>query len=218
MRAVSVLFVVIHVYWFCYGTMREWGLTIGTVDRMLLNFQRTAALFDGMLKTKLFAVVFLALSCLGTRGVKNDKITWERIWLCLGAGAALFFLNWWILSLPVMAGYGSGIGGSAYAGIDMTVATTHKAAAAGNIVAGTGIGNSVTGSHASVACIPCSASIGLGTDGNPATALAADNCSRNGYRQQCYLQPCLCRPRYQLGFYWFGFGRRQPDSSCRYGQ
>lgn len=79
MRALSILFVVINIYWFCYGQIREWGINIGVVDRILLNFDRTAGLFRNILWTKLFAVVFLALSCLGTKGVKEEKITWRKI-------------------------------------------------------------------------------------------------------------------------------------------
>ncbi len=41
MRALSVLFVVVNIYWFCYPAIREWNVSIGVVDRILLNFQRT---------------------------------------------------------------------------------------------------------------------------------------------------------------------------------
>ncbi|WP_288893648.1 conjugal transfer protein MobC [uncultured Alistipes sp.] len=101
MRALSILFVVINVYWFCYGQIVEWGLNIGVVDRILLNFNRTAGLFGNILWTKLFAVVFLALSCLGTKGVKEEKITWRRIIATLSVGGVLFFFNWWLLELPL---------------------------------------------------------------------------------------------------------------------
>ncbi|WP_418916139.1 conjugal transfer protein MobC [Alistipes putredinis] len=101
MRALSILFVVINVYWFCYGQIVEWGINIGVVDRILLNFERTAGLFGNILWTKLFAVVFLALSCLGTKGVKEEKITWQRIIAALSTGGVLFFLNWWLLELPL---------------------------------------------------------------------------------------------------------------------
>lgn len=101
MRALSILFVVINVYWFCYEAMREWGINIGVVDKILMNFQRTAGLFGSILWTKIFAVVFLALSCLGTKGVKEEKITWTKIYVCLGVGFVLFFLNWWLLALPL---------------------------------------------------------------------------------------------------------------------
>ena len=101
LRAVSIILVVIHVYWYGYGAIRTWGLGIGVVDRILINFQRTAGLFSSMLYTKLFAVVLLGLSCLGTKGVKGEKITWEKIYAALGMGGVLFFLNGWLLHLPL---------------------------------------------------------------------------------------------------------------------
>ena len=101
LRAVSIILVVMNVYWYCYEAVRLWGVDIGVVDRILMNFNRTAGLFHSILYTKLFAVILLALSCLGTKGVKGEKITWERIWAVLAAGFVLFFLNWWILALPL---------------------------------------------------------------------------------------------------------------------
>lgn len=101
MRALSILFTVVNVYWFCYQCIVDWGINIGVVDRILLNFQRTAGLFSNILWTKLFAVVFLGLSCLGTKGVKNEKISWNKINVCLFFGFILYFLNWWLLSLPL---------------------------------------------------------------------------------------------------------------------
>ncbi|HIT89100.1 MAG TPA: YWFCY domain-containing protein [Candidatus Merdenecus merdavium] len=101
MRAISILFVVINIYWFCYQSIREMGINIGVVDKILLNFQNTAGLFSHILWTKLFAIVFLALSCLGTKGVKEERVTWNKIHLFLFFGFILFFLNWWILVLPL---------------------------------------------------------------------------------------------------------------------
>ena len=100
MRAISIIFVVINIYWFCYQVIKDWGVNIGVVDKILLNFQQTAGLFSSILWTKIFAVVFLALSCLGTRGVKEEKITWGKIYTFLTIGSILFFLNWWLLDLP----------------------------------------------------------------------------------------------------------------------
>lgn len=101
MRALSILFVVINIYWFCYQQMVNWGINIGVVDKILVNFDRTAGLFHNILWTKFFAVVFLALSCLGTKGVKEEKITWNKIIVFLSAGFVLFFFNWWMLDLPL---------------------------------------------------------------------------------------------------------------------
>ena len=103
MRALSILFVVINIYWYCYEQILEWSINIGVVDRILLNFNRTAELFGSILCTKLFAVVFLALSCLGTQGVKDEKISWHKITVTLVVGLVLFFFNWWLLDAPLPA-------------------------------------------------------------------------------------------------------------------
>ena len=101
MRALSVIFLLINAYWFCYEAFLTWGFTLGIVDKILMNFQRTTSLFSSILWTKLFCLVFLALSCLGTKGVKEESITWPKIWVVLAVGFVLFFLNWWLLALPI---------------------------------------------------------------------------------------------------------------------
>ena len=101
MRALSVIFLLINAYWFCYEAFLTWGFTLAIVDKILMNFQRTTSLFSSILWTKLFCLVFLALSCLGTKGVKEESITWPKIWAVLAVGFVLFFLNWWLLALPI---------------------------------------------------------------------------------------------------------------------
>ena len=101
MRGISVIFLLINCYWFCYEAFHVWGFTLGIIDKILMNFQRTTGLFSSILWTKLFCVVFLALSCLGTKGVKEEKITWAKIWTVLFSGFVFFFLNWWLLVLPI---------------------------------------------------------------------------------------------------------------------
>ena len=101
LRAVSIILAIMNVYWYCYEAMRMWGLTIGVVDRILINFNRTGGLFHSILYTKLFSLLLLALSCLGTKGVKAEKMSWNRIFTVLAVGFCLFFLNWWILLLPI---------------------------------------------------------------------------------------------------------------------
>lgn len=104
MRAVSILLVLIHLYWFCYSFFLECGWTLELINKILGNFNSKAGLFSHTLYTKTFAVVLLALSCLGTKGVKNEKITWSKIYIALGTGFVLFFLNAWLLQLPPITG------------------------------------------------------------------------------------------------------------------
>ena len=101
LRAVSIILAIMNVYWYCYKAMHIWGVTIGVVDRILINFNRTGGLFHSILYTKLFSLLLLALSCLGTKGVKAEKMSWSKIWTVLAVGFCLFFLNWWILLLPI---------------------------------------------------------------------------------------------------------------------
>lgn len=101
LRAVSIILAIMNVYWYCYEAMHIWGVTIGVVDRILINFNRTGGLFHSILYTKLFSLLLLALSCLGTKSVKAEKMSWNRIWTVLAVGFFLFFLNWWILLLPI---------------------------------------------------------------------------------------------------------------------
>ena len=101
MRGISVIFLLINCYWFCYEAFQQWHFTLGIINKILINFQRTTGLFSSILWTKLFCVVFLALSCLGTKGVKEEKITWPKIWTVLFSGFVFFFLNWWLLALRI---------------------------------------------------------------------------------------------------------------------
>ena len=104
MRAVSILLVLMHLYWFCYGFFLKRGWTLEVINKILSNFDRTAGLFSHTLYTKVFALVLLALSCLGTKGVKNEKITWTKIYVALGVGFVLFFLNTSLLKLSPATG------------------------------------------------------------------------------------------------------------------
>jgi len=103
-RAVSIFLLVIHVYVYCYPSFYHWNLTLEVVDRILLNFNRTTGIFNCILWSKLAVVLLLAISCLGTIGVKGEKITWKGIGTALFVGTVLFFLNWWLLDLSLPHG------------------------------------------------------------------------------------------------------------------
>ena len=101
MRALSLLFALIHFYWYAYSWITAVGWNTALVDKILMNFQRTSGLFSSPLYTKLFCLLFLALSCLGTRSVRSEKISRRRIALCGAAGILLFFCGGWLLRLPL---------------------------------------------------------------------------------------------------------------------
>lgn len=100
-RAVSIFLLVVHIYVFCYPSIVEWHIRLEVIDKILTNFNNTTGIFNCILWSKLGAVLLLAISCLGTKGVKGEKITWSTIFAALAGGIILFFLNWWILDLSL---------------------------------------------------------------------------------------------------------------------
>ena len=100
-RAVSIFLLVVHLYVFCYPSIVEWHIRLEVIDKILRNFNNTTGIFNCILWSKLAVVLLLAISCLGTKGVKGEKITWSKIHAALFAGFILFFLNWWILDLSL---------------------------------------------------------------------------------------------------------------------
>lgn len=104
MRAISILLMLMHFYWYCYSAFAEQGWTLELINKILSNFDRTAKLFSNLLYTKTFAILLLALSCLGTKGVKNESVTWFKIYWLLGGGFLLFFLNFPLLKLSQLIG------------------------------------------------------------------------------------------------------------------
>lgn len=105
MRAVSILIILMHCYWYCYEFFLDRGWTLEIINKILYNFQQTAGLFSDLIYTKIFALVLLALSCLGIKGVKNEKITWLKIKLTLGIGLILYFLNYPLLKVSVYGNF-----------------------------------------------------------------------------------------------------------------
>ena len=90
-RAVSIFLLVVHVYVYCYPSMVVWHLNLAVVDKILINFNFHTGVFDNILWSKLLAVLLLAISCMGTHGVKGEKITWPKIYAALVTGCTLFF-------------------------------------------------------------------------------------------------------------------------------
>jgi len=63
-RGVSILILIIHIYWFCYEFLAKLDTTASVIDKILLNFQRNTGLFSQPVWTKLMSFGLLAISCL----------------------------------------------------------------------------------------------------------------------------------------------------------
>lgn len=98
LRALSIILVVANIYWFCQQMVSGWQFHTETM-KILRNLDDAGKLFHNPWISKWWILLFLGLSCVGTKGVKNEKVQWIHIWIFLSAGAALFFLNWWMPSI-----------------------------------------------------------------------------------------------------------------------
>ena len=89
MRAISILFLVMNVYYFCYPYFLSMNLNIGVVDKILLNFQRDTGLFSHSLVSK-SALPFLLLHGSERTEGRGDVMKEYRL-LPYSRDAALFW-------------------------------------------------------------------------------------------------------------------------------
>lgn len=101
LRAVSIILVVANLYYFTHVQTIDSGQFYMITDKILNNLNDECGLFANTFNSKLYALLFLALSCLGTKGVKNESITWKHIAIAIVSGLILFLLDWWMVSCPI---------------------------------------------------------------------------------------------------------------------
>ncbi|MGN8055197.1 YWFCY domain-containing protein [Pedobacter sp. 22163] len=97
-RLISLFILSIHFYMSCYLAIKIWGFTAGITDRLILHLSMTG-LFDGFLVPKLAALLCLAISLLGVKGRKDEKIKRKKITTYLIAGTLLYFAAYFVFRL-----------------------------------------------------------------------------------------------------------------------
>ena len=98
LRGVSIAVMVANIYWFCQPLVSGWEFHPQTM-KVFRGLDEAGNLFHNPWIAKWWTLLFLALSCFGTKGVKNEKIKWGQIWIVISIGAVLFFLDWWMVPL-----------------------------------------------------------------------------------------------------------------------
>jgi hypothetical protein len=91
-RMTSIVLLLIHFYYYCYGAFDTWKLTTVITDRILTNLGKTG-LFSNFYKSKLFALLFLAISLLGARGRLNEKYNYKTVTAYLVTGFLFYFIS-----------------------------------------------------------------------------------------------------------------------------
>lgn len=74
MRLLAIALLALNLYYYCFGYFKALGWTPAVAERLLASFTRRTWLFRASWVSKTLAVVFLLLSCLGTRGRPEDKV------------------------------------------------------------------------------------------------------------------------------------------------
>lgn len=98
-RLIGIVILVIHFYYYCYTAFLEWGLASTFSDRILGNIYRTG-LFSSFAKSKFIALGFLAISLLGAKGKKNEKLGYRTAFSYLVTGLILYFAGYLSMLLP----------------------------------------------------------------------------------------------------------------------
>ena len=92
-RLISIALLALHFYYYCYAAFRQWQLTSSLTDRVLANIRMTG-LFDYFIKSKLLALCFLAISLVGAKGRKDEKLDYKKVSVYLTSGILIYFLSY----------------------------------------------------------------------------------------------------------------------------
>ncbi|HQS51721.1 MAG: conjugal transfer protein TraG [Sphingobacteriales bacterium 39-40-5] len=111
-RLLSIAILVIHFYLLCYAAFREWELTTSIVDRILSTFSNMK-IFKTILASKVASLLLLAVSLLGVKGKKDEKIEKRTAIVYILTGLILFFISQSMLLMQFSVSIKSG----AYIGI-----------------------------------------------------------------------------------------------------
>ena len=95
-RKCAILLLCLNYYVYCYRAFGGWHLTHPAVREVLINLGRTG-LFAHFYVSKLGALICLAVSLLGTKGRKDEKLIPRRIWVFVIIGLLFYWGSRWIL-------------------------------------------------------------------------------------------------------------------------
>jgi len=89
---ISVSILSIHFYICCYKAFAGWHWTAGITDRIIASIAKTG-LFNGLLRPKLAALLFLIISLIGVKGKKDEKINYRMITAYIVTGLLIYFIS-----------------------------------------------------------------------------------------------------------------------------
>ncbi|CAM3383150.1 conjugal transfer protein MobC [Flavobacterium chungbukense] len=91
-RLMSIMVLMLHFYYYCYGAFRFWELTGAFGDKILDSVYKTG-LFASFHISKFISLGLLVISLLGAKGKKDEKLQVKTALYYTGAGLAVYFLS-----------------------------------------------------------------------------------------------------------------------------
>ena len=99
-RLISLIFLSVHFYFYCYTGFIQWQLVNGFLDNIINTISNTG-LFNNFNRSKIFALGFLMISLLGAKGRKNEKLHHKTAFTYLISGLLIFFFSFFLLFLKM---------------------------------------------------------------------------------------------------------------------
>ncbi|MEO8173494.1 MAG: conjugal transfer protein MobC [Sediminibacterium sp.] len=95
-RWLSVVLLLVHFYYSCYGAFVLWGLHWDVSDGVLRSLAKTG-LFGNDTMIKSFALALLVISLIGARGKKDEEHTLRMVAWLISCGLLLYYFSTWVL-------------------------------------------------------------------------------------------------------------------------
>lgn len=89
-RLMGITVLLIHFYYYCFDSFRQWNLAPDLASKILENIYRTG-LLDSFHKSKLFALGLLVISLMGARGRKDEKLHYRTAFYYISLGLMFYF-------------------------------------------------------------------------------------------------------------------------------
>jgi hypothetical protein len=100
-RLGSIVLLLIHFYSVCHPAIQHWHLNVEFVDRIIFNLSERLGFLSGVNVPKLTALFLLAVSIIGGKGKKDEKLTIGPVLFYLLTGLLLYFISSLLLLLQI---------------------------------------------------------------------------------------------------------------------
>lgn len=101
-RMIAIVVLGLHFYYFFYTAFRDWHLTAHITDNLMKNIGHTG-LFKNFYNSKLVALGFLAISLLGSKGRKSEKLNIKNALSLFVIGLLVYFISYLFVLLHCKA-------------------------------------------------------------------------------------------------------------------